>query len=97
LYTCAWCSRNIPEGNEVFGLGAKLRPGIDFKDKQGTITTLFLTTTNKNVPVIVAGAGSDAQKEGEDLVFMVCSQECGIALKKALQKEIDLIDNITFP
>jgi hypothetical protein len=94
MNTCAWCNKNIPEGNEVFGLGAKLRLGINLKNREGTIISLLLATVNKNVPAIVTVTGSDAKKVGNDLLFMLCSQECGESLREVLQREIDIIDNV---
>jgi len=33
------------------------------------------------------------QNSGNDMVFMLCSEECGHELKEILQADIDFIDN----
>lgn len=93
--TCAWCGKTIPEDSEVFGLGAKVKQGFDIKNKEGKIIQLSLALTNKTVPAIVTTSNSDAKKEGKDLMFMTCSQGCAGNLKDALQKEKDVIGNIS--
>ncbi len=92
---CAWCNKTIPEDSEVFGLGAKVKQGFDIKNKEGKIIRLSLALTNKTVPAIVTTSNSDAKKEGKDLMFMTCSQGCAGNLKDALQKEKDVIGNIS--
>jgi hypothetical protein len=94
MNTCAWCDKTISEAKEVFGIGAKLRPGIDSGAQEGTITSFFLAEANKNVPAIVTPTDSEAKKEGYDFIFMFCTQECGKSLKEAIQKEIDFFDQI---
>jgi len=94
MSTCAWCKKNIPEGNEVFGFGVKLRTGVDIEEKEGTIISLPLPIADKNIPAIVTTTGSDAKNKGYDLVLMICSQGCGGYLQNALQTEVDVIDNI---
>jgi len=36
---------------------------------------------------------SPAKREGKDLLFMVCSDECGDALSSAMRKEWELADS----
>ena len=92
--TCAWCSKEISENSEVFGLGAKVRQDFYIKGKEGRITSLSLIQADKTIPAIVATSNSEAKREGCDLIFMTCSQDCAKSLKKTLQKEKEIIDNI---
>ena len=45
---CAWCGKRIPEGSEVFSLGAKTRPGVDLESK-GNVIELALDEKKKGV------------------------------------------------
>ena len=90
--TCAWCSKRIPEGAEVFSLGAKTKAGVDLAGHEGGVIQLTLTQPRKTVVAIVPTQDSQAKKEGNDLLFAICSQSCGRALKTALQQQLDIID-----
>ncbi|MHB8894239.1 MAG: hypothetical protein ACYC99_03555 [Candidatus Geothermincolia bacterium] len=90
---CAWCGGAMPEGNEVFGTGAKIREGIDFV--QGSSPEGFLmevTIAGRRVPTIVTGKDSEARRQGNDLMFMTCSVKCAEELKVALERERDIIE-----
>lgn len=87
LNTCAWCGTLIPEDTEVFSLTGKLKPGVDLKGAEGTVIPLTLEIIDKVVLAIVPTADSPAKKEGKDIPFMVCSDECGSALGEALAQE----------
>jgi hypothetical protein len=91
--SCAWCGGEIPEGDEVFGTGAKIREGIDFV--QGTSAEGFfmeVTIAGRRVPTVVTGRDSEARKQGNDLMFMTCSVECAEELRIALERERDIIE-----
>ena len=85
--TCAWCSGSIAPDEEVFAIGVKARKGMKLKKYEGTILSLGLTHEERSIPAIVVRHGSEAKKEGLDLLIMVCSEKCGELLKKALRKE----------
>lgn len=93
--TCAWCSRLVAEDEERFGLGAKVIAGVDLSESEGTIVPLPLEGVRKVVPMIVAGTNSPAKLAGNDLCFMVCSRECGEALRLALAEEIGGIEGFS--
>lgn len=95
LNACAWCGSRIPEDSEVFAIGAKLKPGIDLTKDEGTIIPLKLERIDKVLPAIVPTADSPAKKEGKDLLFKVCSDECGTALDEALKHELSTVDEST--
>lgn len=92
---CAWCGKEIPEDSEVFSLGAKVRQGFDIKGQEGRIIPLSLIQADKTIPAIVTTSNSDAKREGNDLLFMTCSQGCAKSLKKTLHKEKEIIDTIS--
>jgi predicted nucleic acid-binding Zn ribbon protein len=89
---CAWCGSTIPSDSEIFGLGVKAKPGIQVEE--GSVMEVLLFSANKTVLGIVPMNDSQAKREGKDLLFMICSESCGAALKKELQKQIELIESI---
>jgi hypothetical protein len=89
---CAWCGKRIPEGSEVFGLGAKTRPGVDL-EKKGNVIELALDEKRKALAIIPT-PDSEAKKAGWDVLFALCSEECAQSLKETVQKQIDIIDSI---
>lgn len=90
---CAWCGVKIPEGDEVFGTGAKIREGIDFVQPDST-EGFFMEVTigGRRVPTVVTGTGSDARLQGNDLMFMTCSMRCAEELRDTLERERDIIE-----
>jgi len=93
MNTCAWCKKNIPDNVEVFGMGAKIRQGINLKHKEGQYLKLSLLN-DRTVHGFVTTEGSDAKEDGYDLMFMACSEECANDMRNALQEEIDFIREI---
>lgn len=88
LSRCAWCRKHIDENSEVFGLGAKLKPGIDLSSYQSHCIELELPSEEKSVCMIVNTEGSAAKKDGKDGMFMVCSKKCAGNLKRALEEDL---------
>ncbi len=87
VHVCAWCNKVIDKDSEVFAVGAKARKGMNLKPYEGSIIPITLTHINKTVPAVVPTRNSEAKKDGNDLLFMICRKKCGELLKKALQKE----------
>jgi len=55
---------------------------------KGKVVEIALLSPAKKVLAGVAAFDSDAKKAGNDLVFMVCSEECGRQLKSAVASEL---------
>ncbi len=91
---CAWCGETIAEDVEVYGMGARVKPGIDLTDKQGTAVTLSLRLKDKTVPAIVVTNDSEAKRHGYDVALVGCSRECVASLKRALQEEVDAFGEV---
>ncbi len=87
LHTCAWCNKRIAPNSEVFSLGAKARKGSDLKRYRGSSIRLPLKHVDKVVPAMLAAPGSQAKKAGNDILFMLCGEQCAKQLRKALLKE----------
>ncbi len=89
---CSWCNKTIDADSEVFSLGAKARKGIDISGYEGKTFPLTLIHSNKTVPAILTKSDSEAKKEGNDLLFMLCSPACSESLKVALKKEMIILN-----
>ena len=94
LSMCAWCNKDIGEGQEVFGMGGKLRPNVDVSKYKGKVMPITLTCVEKTVCVIVTTDDSDAKRDGKDVMFMICSEQCGYDLKEALNEDKSLGDSL---
>ncbi len=89
---CCWCGRPIPNETEFFGLGGRAHAGIDLSAYEGAALEIVSQTSGRKFFAIVPSSDSDARKDGDDLMFVVCSRECGSELKSALNHEIALGD-----
>ncbi len=88
LSQCAWCQNHINEHTEVFGLGAKLNPKVDLSDYESHCIQIDLLSEPMQVYMLVAARGSEAKENGNDSMFLLCSQECAEKLKGVLEEEI---------
>lgn len=86
--------RKFKEGKEVFGLEVRFAEGIDFTEKEGSITQIYLHSRNTSVPMIVVAQGSEAKSNGIDGMFPLCSQRCGGKMREALAKELELFREV---
>ena len=90
LSQCAWCGSKIDDYMEVFGFGAKFKPDFDLSEYESHCIQIDLVSEEKPVYMMVTVEGSDAKKDGNDGMFLVCSEGCGNKLKKVLEKEISV-------
>ena len=88
--TCGWCGKEIPAGTPVFGAGARVRSGIDLSSREGQILELVLMLPKKTVLAGVTTSDSLAKADGKDLMFMACSERCARDLQRAVEREIEL-------
>ena len=94
---CAWCRNMLNQDSEAFGLGAKIKTGSDLFAYEGKSVLATIVSEDRNVPMMVAATGTDAKNDGNDVMFLLCSEKCGIKMKDALEREIkigDLFDGI---
>lgn len=89
MFNCAWCSKKIRENDPLSAIDIKLLKGMDLSDKEGEIVPIYFKELDKNVPMIVTTSDSEAKKNGQDGLFVVCSQDCGNKLKNVVGKEIN--------
>jgi hypothetical protein len=90
LSKCAWCRSHINDHMEVLGLGAKLNPDVDLSEYESHCIQIGLVSEEKPVYMMVTAQGSQARNNGNDGMFLVCSEGCGKKLKRVLEKEISL-------
>ena len=88
LSKCAWCRSHINDHMEVLGLGAKLKPDVDLSEYESHCIQIGLVSEEKPIYMMVTAQGSDARKDGNDGMFLVCSKGCAKKLKRVLEKEI---------
>ncbi|MCG2716859.1 MAG: SEC-C domain-containing protein [Candidatus Marinimicrobia bacterium] len=86
IHICAFCGKVILDDHEVFSLNAKLRPGVDLREFAGKIIKLP-SLSMEILPAVVPGLDSDAKKAGNDLLFCLCSRDCGEDLRTTLELE----------
>ncbi len=84
-HSCANCGGALSWSEEVFGLGARLRQGLEYPGGVGRSAAVTIPVGEREVECMVAADASPAKAEGWDLVFMVCCEGCGAALKAALE------------
>ena len=90
LARCAWCHRRIPENQERFGTGGRLKPEgkVLTAGKEGTLIPMPLKI-GRAVIVVIPGADSEAHKAGHDVYFQACSEECLKLLSQAVRDEME--------
>ncbi len=93
LNSCAWCQKKIHLEDECYEVGARVVQGYDLSKKQGSTINIALVRSQRVVSAIVPMTGSQAARNS-DISFMLCSMECGLALKEALNKENAIIDRV---
>ena len=93
-YRCCLCEKKIRSGAEVFGLGVKLKEGLEYPGGIGRRTTVHLPVQGRELECMATADGSQAKMEGWDIIFMVCSESCGESLKGLLEEEEGLFEEI---
>ena len=88
---CAWWQTH-PEDTEIFSL-EQTKAGLTLLLTPADFP-LLLMKPRRTIMAIVPLHDSPAKKEGNDLLFALCSQSCGQALKQALQQQLDIIDHL---
>ena len=87
VHHCAWCDREIGEDEERFGLAMAHASPAALEDLEGMAIPIPLSSRDRPVMGLVPGADSDARKAGKHVVFTLCSEACGEALRRAFERE----------
>ncbi len=88
LAKCAWCQGTIQEFEDVIDLGAKLKADVDLSEYESHCIELELVSEKKSVCMLVTASDSEAKKDGDDGMFLLCSEGCGQNLKDILEQEV---------
>jgi hypothetical protein len=89
-FSCAWCRKAIPEGVEVFTVGARAKPGVDLSAHEGALLAVFLEGEGRGVKAVVVTNDSPAKREGYDLLFVACSESCAEELRGRIGRELEV-------
>ena len=90
LSKCAWCQSHINDHMEVLGLGVKLRPDVDLFEYESHCIQIGLVSEEKPLYMMVTTKDSEAKINGNDGMFLVCSEGCGKKLKTVLETAISI-------
>lgn len=93
VYRCALCEKRIRSGANVYVLGVKLKDEYGYPEGIGRSTAVHLPVGGRELECTATADGSRARLEGWDLIFMLCSEECGSALRDLLKEE-DIFEEI---
>jgi hypothetical protein len=88
LARCACCQIPIDDHMDLFSVGVRLRSDVDLSPYEGHCIQIRLASKDREVFTMVSREGSEAKNEGNDCMFIVCSEKCEKDLKAALEKEI---------
>lgn len=92
--TCAWCGKRTAEGEELYAFGAQVRAGVDLSRYEGQAFPLPIAEIGRTVTALVPARNSQAEQDGFDLLFAVCSPTCGETLREILMRQVHLIDQV---
>jgi hypothetical protein len=84
---CTWCNKSLIDEESVLSLNIKAGEGSRFTDFAGQFISIALAAEKRDVHAFVTTEDSQARKDGFDLLFIVCSEECRGNLKIALKEE----------
>jgi hypothetical protein len=93
INTCAGCGKRLSPNTERFSLGAAVKATVDLTQHEGGFLPIFLSKTSRSIVAIVPTHTSQAKRDGNDLLFVLCSQACGLKLKEKLKQELDMIEH----
>lgn len=84
---CSWCARTIPAGLPIFAIAGKKRPEADFSGQAGQWIKVTLDSGQRQLPALVPAADSQAAREGYDVMFIACTEQCRNEMQLALETE----------
>ena len=90
LSKCTWCRSHIDDQMEVSGLGVKLKPNLDLSEYESHCIQIGLVSEEKPLYMMVTTKDSEAKINGNDGMFLVCSEGCGKKLKTVLETAISI-------
>ena len=86
--TCAWCGKML-EAPETAWL-VKAQTVVDMPEHEGEFVPFKLAKSGRTITGFFVTVDPAAkQREGTEVIFAACGQQCASALKAAVRKEVD--------
>jgi hypothetical protein len=90
---CAWCGFDLGQRHTARVVKAETVGALP--EYEGAFVSLKLAKSGRTIVGLFLTSDSPAKREGVDVVFATCSQECALALKAAIQEEVDNLRLVT--
>ena len=88
LVTCGWCGGMVSDDDPIAAVTANCLGSI--AEYEGKMVLVPLST-GRCIPGSVGTPESELRKDGKDIAFMCCSEECAAELRDALEGEMRLL------
>ena len=91
---CVWCGFDLRQRRTARVVKAQTVGGLP--ECEGEFVPFKLAKSGRTITgFCFVTPDSPAQREGIDVIFATCSQECALALKAAIQEEIGSLRLVT--
>jgi len=87
VYMCTWCGAALQAPETTWLVNAQIIK--DLPEHEGESVPFKLVQSGRTITGFLATSASPAKREGVDLIFATCGQECASALKAAVREEAD--------
>ena len=84
---CAWCGKVLRPKTTV--LIVKAQTAINVPECDGVFVPFQLSKSSRTITGFFVTSDSPTKRQGIDVIFAACSQECASALKAAVREEAD--------
>jgi hypothetical protein len=89
VYVCTWCGAALQAPETTWLVNAQIIK--DLPEHEGESVPFELANSGRTITGFLATSASPAKREGVDLIFAACGQECASALKAAVREEADTL------
>ena len=90
---CAWCGFDLGQRRTARVVKAQTVGALP--KYEGAFVSFKLARSGRTITGFFLTSDSSAQGEGVDVIFATCGQECALALKAAVQEEVDNLRLVT--
>ncbi|NIO69499.1 MAG: hypothetical protein GTN71_10815 [Anaerolineae bacterium] len=87
VYLCTWCGAALQAPETTWLVNAQIIK--DLPEHEGESVPFKLVQSGRTITGFLATSASPAKREGVDMIFATCGQECASALKAAVREEVD--------
>jgi len=85
--TCTWCGAVLKAPETTWLVNAQTAVGLP--EREGEFVPFKLARSGRTLTGFLVTSASLAKREGVDVIFATCGQECASALKAAVREEVD--------